>query len=46
MEHLRDVGHVESRFGPFTDSVSAGARYVPVCAKRIIGSENHFGCTQ
>jgi hypothetical protein len=26
MELLGDVGHVESRFGPFGDSVSAGAR--------------------
>jgi hypothetical protein len=26
MEHLGDVGHVESCFGPFEDSVSAGAR--------------------
>jgi hypothetical protein len=26
MEHLGDVGHVESRFGLFRDSVSAGAR--------------------
>ena len=26
MEHLGDMGHVESRFGPFGDSVSVGAR--------------------
>jgi hypothetical protein len=26
MEHLGDLGHVESRFGPFEDSVSVGAR--------------------
>jgi hypothetical protein len=26
MELLGDVGHVESRFGPFIDSVSLGAR--------------------
>jgi hypothetical protein len=26
MELLGDVGHVESRFGPFGDSVSASAR--------------------
>ena len=26
MELLGDVGHVESRFGPFEDSVSVGAR--------------------
>jgi hypothetical protein len=28
MELLGDVGHVESRFGPFRDSVSVGARQV------------------
>jgi hypothetical protein len=28
MELLGDVGHVESRFGPFGDSVSVGARLV------------------
>jgi hypothetical protein len=26
MELLGDVGHVESRFGPFGDSISVGAR--------------------
>jgi hypothetical protein len=26
MELLDDVGHVESHFGPFGDSVSVGAR--------------------
>ena len=29
-ECLVDVGHVESRFGPFGESVSVGARYVHV----------------
>ena len=28
MELLRDVGNVESRFDPFGDSVSVGARYL------------------
>jgi hypothetical protein len=28
MELLGDVGHVESRFDPFGDSVSVSARYV------------------
>jgi hypothetical protein len=28
MELLGDVGHVESHFGPFGDSVSLGARWV------------------
>jgi hypothetical protein len=27
MELLGDVGHVESRFGPFGDTVSVGTRY-------------------
>jgi hypothetical protein len=26
MELLRDMGHVESNFGPFADGVSVGAR--------------------
>jgi hypothetical protein len=26
IEHLGDMGHVESHFGPFRDSVSIGAR--------------------
>jgi hypothetical protein len=26
IEHLSDVGHVESHFGPFRDSASIGAR--------------------
>jgi hypothetical protein len=29
MELLGDVGHEESRFGPFGDSVSVGARFAP-----------------
>ena len=39
MQLLGDVGHVESRFGPFGDGVSVGARYVTVCAKHTIGSK-------
>jgi hypothetical protein len=27
MEHLGDMGHVESHFGLFEDSVSVGARW-------------------
>ena len=42
MELLGDMGHVESSFGPFGDSVSIGARKVQVCAKHTIGSENIF----
>jgi hypothetical protein len=29
MELLGDVGHVESHFGPFGDSIRVGARLVP-----------------
>ena len=39
MELLGDVGHVESHFSPFGDSVSVGARHVPVCAERTTGLE-------
>ena len=38
MELLGDVGHVESPFRPFGDSVSVGARLVTVCTERTIGS--------
>jgi hypothetical protein len=39
MELQGDVGHVESRFGPFRDSAGVGSRQVQVCAKHTIGSE-------
>jgi hypothetical protein len=39
MELFGDVGHVESRFGPFGESVSVDANRSTVCAKRTIGSE-------
>jgi hypothetical protein len=29
MELLNDVGHVESHFGPFGDSVRVGAQFAP-----------------
>ena len=45
MELLGDVGHVESHFFPFGDSVSVGAKRFMVYARRTIGSENCFGCT-
>jgi hypothetical protein len=38
IEHLGDVGRVESYFGPFGDIVSIGAR-CKVCAKRNISSK-------
>ena len=40
MELLGDVGHVESRLGPFGDGVSVGQDRCTVCTKRTIGSEN------
>jgi hypothetical protein len=39
MELLRDVGHVESCFGPFEDGVSICARYVHGLLKCTIGLE-------
>ena len=40
IELLGDMGHVESCFGPFGDSVSVEQGICVVCAKRTIGSEN------
>ena len=39
MELLGDVGHVESRFGPFGDSVIIGARSVHGLCQTYHGSE-------
>jgi hypothetical protein len=39
MVHLGDVGHVESHFAPFGDSISVSAKWCTVCAKHIIGSK-------
>ena len=39
MELLGDVGHVESYFSPFGDSVSVVAWYVHNLAKHTIGLE-------
>jgi hypothetical protein len=39
MELLGDVGHVESHFGLFEDSVSVGARQLQGCGKHTICSE-------
>jgi hypothetical protein len=36
MELLGDMGHVESRIGPFRDGVSVGVRYT-FCTKHTIG---------
>jgi hypothetical protein len=40
------VGHVESPFGPFIDSVSLVQDRSTVFTKRIITLENHFGRTR
>ena len=39
MELLGDLGHEESRFFPFGDSVSLGVRLLHVWARRTICSE-------
>ena len=39
MELLGDVGHVESRFGPFGDIVSVGAGHVHGLRQTYHGSE-------
>ena len=39
MELLRDVGHVESRFDPFGDGVSVGARLVHGLRQTYHGSK-------
>jgi hypothetical protein len=45
MELLFNVGHVESYFGLFGDSVSVGARRVPSLRQTYHRLENHFGRT-
>jgi hypothetical protein len=39
MELVGDVGHVESRFGPFGDSANFDASRCMVCVECIIGFE-------
>jgi hypothetical protein len=39
IEHLGDVGHVESHFGPFRDSVSIGVTSVHGLRQTYVGSE-------
>jgi hypothetical protein len=41
MELLRDMGHVESRVGPFVDGVSVIVRCT-VCTKLTNSLKNHF----
>ena len=38
MEFLGEVGHVESRFGPFRDGVIMVQDWCTACAKHTIGS--------
>jgi hypothetical protein len=45
MKLLGDVGHVESHFGPFGDSVSVGAREVQGLCQTYHRLRNHFGRT-
>jgi hypothetical protein len=44
MELDGDVGHVESRFGPFGDNVSVIARKVHGLRELYQRLRNHFGC--
>jgi hypothetical protein len=41
-EHLGDMGHVESHFEPFGDSVSINARYVHGLRQTYHWLRNHF----
>jgi hypothetical protein len=45
MEDLGDVGHVESCFGPFRDSVSLGERQIRCLHQTYHSFRNHFGRT-
>jgi len=46
MQLLGDVGHVESRFGPFGDGVNVGARYVHGLRQTYHRLQNRFGRTR
>jgi hypothetical protein len=46
MELLHDVGHMESCFGPFGDSVSVGVRKVHGLRQTNHRLRNHFGRTE
>ena len=43
MELVGDPGHIESRFGPFGDGVSVGARQVHGLRQTYPRLRNHFG---
>ena len=46
MELLGDVGHVESRFGPFGDSGNLDTRWVHGLRRTYHRLKNHFGRTR
>jgi hypothetical protein len=46
MKLLGDVGHIQSRFGPFGDSVSVRARLVRGLRQTYHRLRNHFGHTR
>jgi hypothetical protein len=46
MELLGDMGHVESHFGLYGDSVSVGARYWHGLLQTYQRLRNHFGRTR
>ena len=46
MELLGDMGHVESHFRPFVDSVSVGATYVQSLRQMYHRLRNRFGGTR
>jgi hypothetical protein len=46
MELLGDVGHRESHFGLFEDSISVGARHVHGLRQMYHRLTNHFGRTR
>jgi hypothetical protein len=46
MELVSDVGHVESRFGPFGDSVIVSGRQVDGFNPTYHRHRNRFGCTR
>jgi hypothetical protein len=46
MKDLGDVGHLESRFGPFRDSVCVEARWMNGLHQMYHELRNHFGRTR
>jgi hypothetical protein len=46
MDLLGDMGHVDSRIGPFGDGVSVGVGYVHSVRQTYHSLKNHFGHTR